>query len=158
MKPDSLLQQRLVSQAAFDGINRLVVGAAIVRQGRVLLLRRRAGDFMEGIYELPSGVVELGEDLGQALAREVWEETGLQVKEVVAYLGCFDYTSGSGQPTRQFTFEVAVQLQRDIHLSEHDAYVWANRSSLKEIRVTPEVRQVLESLGLEASEDYGPPR
>jgi 8-oxo-dGTP diphosphatase len=74
----------------------------------VLLLKRPANDFMGGIFELPSGKVEPGEDLKPALAREVEEETGLTVAVAMAYLGRFDYTSGSGKKSRQFDFVVTV--------------------------------------------------
>jgi hypothetical protein len=45
-----------------------------------------------------------GETLAAALAREVDEETGLDLEAITAYLGDFDYTSGSGKPSRQFNF------------------------------------------------------
>ncbi len=59
----------------------LAVSAAIVREGRVLIVRRRAAPG-NGIYTLPGGVVETGETLTQALIREVREETGLAVEPV----------------------------------------------------------------------------
>ncbi len=114
----------LVDTARADGIAQLVVGAVIVDSDRVLLLRRPAEDFMGGIYELPSGKVDPGETLDGALAREVAEETGLTVDRIGAYLGAFDYLSGSGRPSRQFTFAVTVAAPGPIKLTEHDEYRW----------------------------------
>lgn len=53
--------------------------AAIVQdaQGRVLLHRRRVG----GGWAPPSGHVEPGESLQQALRREILEETGLAIRD-----------------------------------------------------------------------------
>lgn len=59
----------------------LAVSAAIVRDGKVLVVRR-ARPPAHGLYTLPGGVVEVGETLTQAVAREVHEETGLLVEPV----------------------------------------------------------------------------
>jgi 8-oxo-dGTP diphosphatase len=59
----------------------LAVSAAIVRDGKVLLVRRARNPAL-GIYTLPGGGVETGETLIQAVTREVREETSLTVEPV----------------------------------------------------------------------------
>ena len=59
----------------------LAVSAAIVRDGKVLLVRRARHPAF-GIYTLPGGGVETGETLMQAVTREVREETSLIVEPV----------------------------------------------------------------------------
>jgi 8-oxo-dGTP diphosphatase len=49
-------------------------------QGRLLLIQRsKESKFFGGLWEVPGGKVELGETFGQALVREVKEETGLTI-------------------------------------------------------------------------------
>lgn len=52
--------------------------AVIVRRGK-LLLGRRAVEPFAGMYSLPGGFVEEGESAEEALARELTEETSLEV-------------------------------------------------------------------------------
>jgi len=63
------------------------VGAVVVHEGRVLLIRR-GQEPLRGRWLVPGGTVEWGETLADALVREVQEETGLTVRprEVVAVL------------------------------------------------------------------------
>jgi 8-oxo-dGTP diphosphatase len=56
-----------------------VVGAAIVRRGRVLAARRTSPPEAAGRWELPGGKVEPGETPEQALVREIAEELGCTV-------------------------------------------------------------------------------
>jgi len=59
----------------------LAVSAAILRDGKVLVVRR-ARNPAGGLYSLPGGVVEAGETLVEALRREIAEETSMVVEPV----------------------------------------------------------------------------
>jgi 8-oxo-dGTP diphosphatase len=58
----------------------LVVGAAIVRGGRLLACRRTSPPEAANRWELPGGKVEEGESPDEALVREVREELGLEIQ------------------------------------------------------------------------------
>jgi 8-oxo-dGTP diphosphatase len=59
----------------------LGVGAVVLDQGRVLLVRR-GREPLKGQWSLPGGLLELGESLKAGVVREVLEETGLVVEPV----------------------------------------------------------------------------
>jgi ADP-ribose pyrophosphatase YjhB (NUDIX family) len=59
----------------------LAVSAAIVRDGKVLLVRRARNPALN-LYTLPGGAVETGETLTDAVMREVREETALMIEPV----------------------------------------------------------------------------
>jgi 8-oxo-dGTP diphosphatase len=54
------------------------VGGVVIDNERALLIRR-GGPPMEGQWSIPGGMLELGETLIQGVARELAEETGLDV-------------------------------------------------------------------------------
>jgi 8-oxo-dGTP diphosphatase len=56
----------------------VAVGAVVVRDGAVLLIRRGHGP-AAGEWSVPGGRVDAGEGLHEAVVREVREETGLDV-------------------------------------------------------------------------------
>jgi 8-oxo-dGTP diphosphatase len=64
----------------------VVVGAAIVRAGRVLAARRSAPRALVGGWEFPGGKLEPGESEVDALVRECREELGVGIR-VGALLG-----------------------------------------------------------------------
>ncbi|WP_156754687.1 NUDIX hydrolase [Actinokineospora pegani] len=79
-----------------DGIRRIrCVGALVRDAGGRLLLVRRAHDPGRGQWSLPGGKVEPGESDPRALAREVREETGLEVV-VGALIGTVEREAPNG--------------------------------------------------------------
>jgi 8-oxo-dGTP diphosphatase len=55
------------------------VGAVVLCDDARVVLVRRAHEPLAGEWSLPGGVVEIGETLEAAIAREILEETGLMV-------------------------------------------------------------------------------
>ena len=53
-------------------------GAAIVRDGRLLLVKRKRPP-EAGCWNLPGGKVDFGERVEDAIVREIAEETGLKI-------------------------------------------------------------------------------
>jgi ADP-ribose pyrophosphatase YjhB (NUDIX family) len=64
------------------------VGAVIVEDGRVLLIKRGKAPLL-GEWSIPGGMLEVGETLRQGAEREALEETGLVVR-ATDLLGVFD--------------------------------------------------------------------
>ena len=57
------------------------VGGVVIDDGRALLIRR-ARSPLKGEWSIPGGLLEIGETLEQGVARELAEETGLEVRVV----------------------------------------------------------------------------
>jgi ADP-ribose pyrophosphatase YjhB (NUDIX family) len=64
------------------------VGAVIVEDGRVLIVKRKY-EPLAGQWSIPGGAVEVGETLAASIEREMLEETGLAI-EVGPVIEVFD--------------------------------------------------------------------
>jgi 8-oxo-dGTP diphosphatase len=85
------------------------VGAVVVKEGRVLLIRR-GHEPLKGHWSLPGGLVELGESLASAVVREVREETGLTV-EPLELIELLDRIQREGERVR-YHYVIADYLCR----------------------------------------------
>jgi len=135
--------KKLLDQAKKDLIEKIAVGAILVKEEKILLLERSKDDFMGGIFELPSGNLEKGEHLSEGLIREIEEETGLKVKNIISYINSFDYLSGSGKKARQFNFLVELENYEPVILTEHDSFVWVKPENANNFNITEKVKEVI---------------
>jgi 8-oxo-dGTP diphosphatase len=71
-----------------------VAVAILVQQGGKVLLVQRANDPLQGLWTLPAGFVDAGEDPQAAAVRECWEETNLKVR----ITGLLDVLAGQEHP------------------------------------------------------------
>jgi 8-oxo-dGTP diphosphatase len=102
------------------------VGGVVIDNGRALLIRR-ASEPLRGEWSIPGGMLELGETLEQGVARELHEETGLQV-QVLELIEVFerivypqDGEAGNNGPDRpRFHYVIADYLCERIS-GEHAA-------------------------------------
>lgn len=72
----------------FPDAPRVGVGAVVLHEGRVLLVRR-GGRPSAGKWSLPGGLVELGETTAEAVRREIAEECGCDIR-LVGVCGVID--------------------------------------------------------------------
>lgn len=73
--------RRKMLQREFPASPLVAVGAVIVHDGRVLLVRRGT-EPRRGRWSIPGGLIEVGEMLREAVVRETREETGLEVEPI----------------------------------------------------------------------------
>ena len=99
----------------------VAVGVLIRADGAFLLTSRPAGKVYAGYWEFPGGKLEAGEDVEQALRRELREEIGLAI--------------GSVQPWRTQVIDYPHALVRlhfckvtgwsgELHMHEGQTYAW----------------------------------
>jgi 8-oxo-dGTP diphosphatase len=105
-----------------------VVGAAIVRDGRVLAARRTHPAETAGRWEFPGGKVEPGETPQAALAREITEELGARVA-VGALYHITEHAYPGGPHVRLLFYECAL-LDPDLRLLWGQAYRWVAPADL----------------------------
>lgn len=120
----------------------LVVGAAVLRDGRVLAARRTRPASAAGRWELPGGKVEPGEDPAAAVVREIGEELGCTV-EVDGWL------DGESRISVALTLRVALARLVDAEPvpHEHDAVRWLSAAELDDVDWLDSDRPFLVELG-----------
>ncbi|HEY5806241.1 MAG TPA: NUDIX hydrolase [Candidatus Saccharimonadales bacterium] len=134
-------------EAARDGVTHFVTGIAIIRDGKVLVVRRVANDFLGGFYELPGGGVDPGEAFAEGAIRETFEETGLKVSAIVGMFASFDYATKTKPKVRQINFIVEVEPGVvTLEPTEHDALLWIGPEDIAGLHTTDEMRTCLRAI------------
>jgi 8-oxo-dGTP diphosphatase len=124
----------------------LAVSAAIVRNGKVLVVRRARSPALN-LYTLPGGGVELGESLAEAAVREAREETSLSI-EVIALAGHREVIArdAQGQIERHFVilcFAARWLAGEPILSEELDDARWIKPAELGSYRTTEGLAEIV---------------
>ncbi len=95
--------------------------------GNYLFIKRSEDDSMPGVWEVPGGKMDYGEDPKDSLKREVMEEVGLSV-EVLNPFCVISHVSPKKQAVR-IVYKANLKEIGDIRLSkEHSAFKWSDFS------------------------------
>jgi 8-oxo-dGTP diphosphatase len=98
----------------------VVVGGALLHDGRLLAARRSAPPELAGRWELPGGKVEPGESPEHALVRELREELGVTAEPVARVPG--EWPLKPGYVLRVWTARLLAGAPEP--LEDHDALRW----------------------------------
>jgi len=133
------------------------VGAVIVRENRVLLIRRGKPPLL-GEWSLPGGALECGETLREATIREAREETGLVV-EVGEMLGVYERVIRSEEARVRYHYVLIDFLCRPVAgelkaASDAAEAGWFSREELPALNLAHDANDVA-CKGLERSEVRG---
>jgi len=119
----------------------IVVGAAIISEGRLLAAQRAAPVSLAGGWELPGGKVDPGESDEAALIRECKEELGVMVELVHRVEG--DWPLGENKTLRVWT---ARLTEGEPEALEHLALRWLASDELDDVAWLPGDRPVVEAI------------
>ncbi len=127
----------------------VAVGAVVLRDGCVLLIRRKE-EPLAGWWAVPGGAVRLGETLFAAAEREVLEETGVQVR-ADAVVHAFDAIrrDANGRIVYHYVVvDVAATWLRGEPVAADDAAeaLWQPLDALDALRVSEQTRRLVERL------------
>lgn len=126
----------------------LAVSVELRNGSRVLLVRRSRAP-LAAFWSFPGGVVEIGERLHEAAAREVREETGLEI-EVGDLINRAEIIRHDDDGRINHHFVILVFAGR--HISgepicgdDADAVRWVDISELPEYELTPDTARILDA-------------
>lgn len=111
----------------------IVVGAAILRDGRLLAAQRREPPALAGGWELPGGKVEPGETDEEALVRECREELGVDIM-LGERVGA-DWPLGEGAIIRVWTATLTDGVPQP--LEDHSALRWLAAAEVGDVAWLP---------------------
>ena len=112
-----------------------VVIAVLIHDGKILLIRRRRGDYV-GLWGLPGGKVERDEHLSHAALREIAEETGIEA-EFKGYLGLVsEHLKEDGKVTQHFLLHLCELMPRTTVIARNGEGTlgWFRRDEIASIR------------------------
>jgi 8-oxo-dGTP diphosphatase len=121
------------------------VGAVVVRDGALLMVRR-AKDPARGLWSVPGGRLEHGETLAQAAAREVLEETGVEVL-VGGLLGVFEVPGETHYVILDF-LATATSDRNPAPAGDVSEARWVPFEEIPSLPCTPRLHETLEAWGI----------
>jgi len=79
----------MMRRESFDEGIRVMAAVAVLRRGKILLIREREEPY-RGLWVLPQGYVKRGETVSEAARREVREEIGVGDVQLEGLVGVYD--------------------------------------------------------------------
>ena len=113
----------------------IIARAVITSRGRILLCRQKTEDY----HFLPGGHVEFGESIEKALARELKEETGINVKKS-RFLGIVENQFGKGKSKHHeinFIYKVTLKSYNIKNMENHIEFYWKDVAVFKQTSFLP---------------------
>lgn len=123
-----------------------VSGFILNNEGKFLIVKRADDDdFLPGWWELPGGGTDFGEDIVEAVLREIKEECGIEAKMLFpAFVSSY---MNDAQPNKQYIeiFFVCKMFEgQEVKISyEHSDFKWVNFEDLKNYEITEYILKVL---------------
>ncbi|SFM79461.1 (deoxy)nucleoside triphosphate pyrophosphohydrolase [Thermodesulforhabdus norvegica] len=119
-----------------DRDNRIVgvTAAVIVRDGKILIARRKPGKKRAGFWEFPGGKIRDGESPEECLRRELLEELNIQVA-VKTFLGSFVHSYPD--ITVELKAYLCTWTDGEITFRDHDSIKWVNPKKIARFRLSP---------------------
>lgn len=104
----------------------------LLRDGKVLLIKRSHTGFGDGMYALPGGKVDNNESPAQAVVRELAEELGIQIFPHDVSFGTTLYFQGATRLCVAFVFNIATWQGEPFNKEpeKHDHCQWFPLSAL----------------------------
>ena len=122
---------------------RKVTAAILVKDGKILIAKRKAGDRQAGKWEFPGGTIEPDESPEICLQREMREEFGIEVS-VGKYFGesIYHYDHGAIKLLAYLTSFVSGNLVP----KDHSAFRWVSTEQLSDFDFAPADISLVEKL------------
>lgn len=102
----------------------------------LLCKRAETKKFLPGVFEVPGGHIEFGEDIVEGLQREIMEELGVEivVGETVHAFTYLNEIKGAHAVEVLFLAELAdVEAEITLHPEDHSEFVWASLERAEEL-------------------------
>lgn len=125
------------------------VGTVTIKSGKILLVKR-AFDPGAGKWSIPGGLVEVGEKLSEAAARETEEETGIKV-DILELINVFDMIDPDSDGKTKYHYVLVDFLSkpvggRECTSDEVTEIRWVTFEEAKAMDLTRTARKALEEL------------
>ena len=143
---------------------RVGVGAVVLREGCVLLVRRGVAP-AQGLWAIPGGGLRLGETLQKGAEREIFEETGIVIRAGAPVFTCDSFErDGEGRVRFHYVIVdmIADYVSGDVKAADDalDAR-WLSPAEIRNLSATKTTLKLLRQIGFmppDAEGDEAPSR